>query len=419
VDLVAEHEAQAVMAGQLVGRRRRAALVEIGRRCAQDTPVRRCQRQGYEAGARRLAIAKGRLPLTAIAAWEMLFDRLGIAPGKQPSGKTLLIIGASGGVGSIMTQLAARLTSLTLIGTASRPETQAWAKELGAHHVIDHGQPIAGELKRIGFPTVGYIVSLTQTDAHFAQIVEAIAPQGKFGLIDDPVSVDVTQLKRKAVSLHWEFMFTRALFGTEDMIGQHRLLNEVAGLVDAGLIRTTLAEHFGSINAANLKRAHARSSRARRAARWCWRTGTELDVFARSGHEHPSITPGSHGLGRHRRPRRMAPGAGAAVIVGAGGRDGYGPQQTQGFSHEVALAPLDLLAGVKADHAPCAVPRGLRASMVAAVGSALRPIRSHHCWRSRSCMASLTLKTSVTRYRLHELRANEVLTAVRCRRGCA
>lgn len=197
------------------------------------------------------------LPLTAITAWEMLFDRLGIAPGKQPSGKTLLIIGASGGVGSIMTQLAARLTSLTLIGTASRPETRTWVKELGAHHVIDHGQPIAGELKRIGFPTVDYIVSLTQTDGHFAQIVEAIAPQGKFGLIDDPVSVDVTQLKRKAVSLHWEFMFTRALFGTEDMIGQHRLLNEVAGLVDAGLIRTTLAERFGSINAANLKRAHA------------------------------------------------------------------------------------------------------------------------------------------------------------------
>ena len=111
------------------------------------------------------------LPLTTITAWEMLFDRLGVAPGKQPGGKTLLIIGASGGVGSILTQLAARLTSLTVIGTASRPETQAWVKELGAHHVIDHSQPIAEELRRIGFASVDYIVSLTQTDAHFAQIV--------------------------------------------------------------------------------------------------------------------------------------------------------------------------------------------------------------------------------------------------------
>lgn len=197
------------------------------------------------------------LPLTAITAWEMLFDRLGIAPGKQPSNKTLLIIGASGGVGSILTQLASRLTSLTVIGTASRPETQAWVKELGAHHVIDHSQPIAAELKFIGFPVVDYIVSLTNTDEHLAQIVEAIAPQGKFGLIDDPSSLDATVFKRKAVSIHWELMFTRSLFGTDDMLGQHRLLNEVADLVDAGLIRTTLAERFGSINAANLKRAHA------------------------------------------------------------------------------------------------------------------------------------------------------------------
>ena len=197
------------------------------------------------------------LPLTSISAWEMLFDRLVIRPGKQPSHKTLLIIGASGGVGSIMIQLASRLTSLTVIGTASRPETQAWVKELGAHHVIDHSKPIAEELGRIGFPTVDYIVSLTQTEAHIAQIVEAIAPQGKFGLIDDPAVLDATRFKRKAVSIHWELMFTRSLFGTEDMIGQHRLLNEVAGLVDAGLVRTTLAERFGTINAANLKTAHA------------------------------------------------------------------------------------------------------------------------------------------------------------------
>lgn len=205
------------------------------------------------------------LPLTAITAWEMLFDRLAIAPGKQPNPKSLLIIGAAGGVGSIMTQLARRLTGLTVIGSASRPETQAWVQDLGAHHVIDHGRPIAEELKRIGFATVDYIVSLTHTDAHFEQIVEAIAPQGKFGLIDDPRSLDVTQLKRKSVSLHWESMFTRSLFGTADLMGQHRLLNEVAELVDAGLLRSTLAERFGSINAHNLKRAHAllESGRAR------------------------------------------------------------------------------------------------------------------------------------------------------------
>ena len=197
------------------------------------------------------------MPLTAITAWEMLFDRLGIAPGKKPEGKTLLIIGASGGVGSIMTQLASRLTSLTVIGTASRPETQAWVKELGAHHVIDHGKPLALELQAIGLPTVDYVVSLTQTEAHLTQIIEAIAPQGKFGLIDDPKALDVMPFKRKSVSIHWEMMATRTMFQTADMINQHHLLNEVAALVDAGLVRTTLAERFGSINAENLKRAHA------------------------------------------------------------------------------------------------------------------------------------------------------------------
>lgn len=197
------------------------------------------------------------LPLTAITAWEMLFDRLGLKPGKQPSNERLLIIGASGGVGSIMTQLACRLTALTTIGTASRPETQAWVRELGAHHVIDHSQPLSEELKRIGIADVTHIVSLTQTDQHFEQIVEIVAPQGKFGLIDDPATLDVNKLKRKSVSLHWEFMFTRPLFRTEDTIGQHRLLTELAELIDSGLIRTTVGEHFGSINAANLKRAHA------------------------------------------------------------------------------------------------------------------------------------------------------------------
>ena len=197
------------------------------------------------------------LPLTSITAWEMLFDRLGLAQDTTPNSATLLVIGAAGGVGSIMVQLARQLTGLTVIGTASRPHTQAWVRELGAHHVIDHSQPIAQELKRIGIAQVDFIVSLTQTDQHFAGIAEAIAPQGKFGLIDDPKDLNVTLLKRKSVSLHWESMFTRSLFGTDDMAAQGRLLSRLAELVDAGRLRTTVGEHFGTINAANLKRAHA------------------------------------------------------------------------------------------------------------------------------------------------------------------
>ncbi|HNB67562.1 MAG TPA: zinc-binding alcohol dehydrogenase family protein [Accumulibacter sp.] len=198
------------------------------------------------------------LPLTAITAWEMLFDRLRIAPGKRPTDERLLIVGAGGGVGSILVQLARRLTGLTVIGTASRAETQSWVRELGAHHVLDHSRPLADELKRIGFADVSHVVSLTHSEEHFAQIVEVLAPQGCFGLIDDPATpLDVRKLKAKSVSLHWELMFTRSLFQTADMIAQHRLLCELAALVDAGLVRTTLGEHYGRIDAANLRRAHA------------------------------------------------------------------------------------------------------------------------------------------------------------------
>lgn len=197
------------------------------------------------------------LPLTSVTAWEMLFDRLEIVPGKKASDDALLIIGAAGGVGSIMVQLARRMTGLTVIGTASRPETQDWVKQLGVHAVIDHHQGLVKELKRIGAPQPRYIASLTHTDQHFAEIAEAIAPQGKFGLIDDPEPIDVRLLKRKSVSLHWELMYTRSLFATPDMQAQHAILSEMAELVDAGLIRTTVGEHYGSINAANLKRAHA------------------------------------------------------------------------------------------------------------------------------------------------------------------
>ncbi|GGP26007.1 zinc-binding alcohol dehydrogenase family protein [Silvimonas amylolytica] len=197
------------------------------------------------------------LPLTAITAWELLFDRLQVLANNAPSGKKLLIIGAAGGVGSIMVQLARQLTGLTVIGTASRPETRQWVTELGAHHVIDHRQPLSEELKRIGVGQVDYVASLNQTDAHFKEIVESLVPQGKLALIDDPDAIDVRELKRKSLSLHWEFMFTRSMFGTDDMIKQHDLLSRLASLIDAGILRTTLAEHFGTINAANLKKAHA------------------------------------------------------------------------------------------------------------------------------------------------------------------
>lgn len=195
------------------------------------------------------------LPLTAITAWELLFDRLGVTA--QTEG-ALLIVGAAGGVGSILTQLARQLTKLTVIGTASRPETQAWVRELGAHHVIDHGQPLAAELQRVGVPAVTHVASLTQTHQHYAEIVKALAPQGCLGLIDDPAEpLDVMPLKGKSLSLRWESMFTRSMFQTADMQAQHELLEQVARLVDEGKVRSTLAEHFGLINAANLKRAHA------------------------------------------------------------------------------------------------------------------------------------------------------------------
>lgn len=202
------------------------------------------------------------LPLTAITAWELLFDRLQL---RDAEGR-LLIVGAAGGVGSIMIQLARALSRVTVIGTASRPDTAEWVRELGAHHVIDHRRPLAEALREAGIESVTHAASLTHTDQHYAQIVEALAPQGRLGLIDDPAHpLDVLALKRKSLSLHWELMFTRSLYRTDDMAEQGRLLDQVADLVDAGRLRSTLGEHYGIINAANLKRAHAllESGRAR------------------------------------------------------------------------------------------------------------------------------------------------------------
>ncbi|MBB3743184.1 NADPH2:quinone reductase [Rhizobium sp. BK591] len=201
--------------------------------------------------------AAAALPLTSITAYEALFDRLKVQDAVSGAARSILIVGGAGGVGSIAIQIARALTDLTVIATASRPETQGWVKELGAHHVVDHSKPIAPQVAALGIGAPGFIFSTTNTDSHIGDIVEAIAPQGRFALIDDPKTLDIVPLKRKAISVHWELMFTRPLYGTPDMIEQHKLLNKVSELVDAGKIRTTLSEIVGPISAANLKKAHA------------------------------------------------------------------------------------------------------------------------------------------------------------------
>lgn len=201
--------------------------------------------------------AAAALPLTAITAYEALFDRLKVQDAVSGAARAILIIGGAGGVGSIAIQIARTLTDLIVIATASRPETQEWVKDLGAHHVVDHSKPVAPQVEAFGIGAPGFIFSTTNTDSHIADVVEAIAPQGRFALIDDPKTLDIVPFKRKAASVHWELMFTRPLYGTPDMIEQHKLLNKVSELVDAGKIRTTLSEIVGPINAANLKKAHA------------------------------------------------------------------------------------------------------------------------------------------------------------------
>lgn len=205
-----------------------------------------------------LSFAQGAaLPLTSITAWELLFDRLGAVPGKSVDPRTLLITGGAGGVGSILIQLARRLTGLTVVATATRPESQKWCLDLGAHAVIDHGKPMKEQIEKLKLAPVALVASLTFTDQHYKSIAEFMAPQGRFGLIDDPPEFTVSTFKGKAISVHWESMFTRSSFQTPDMIAQHHLLNDVADLIDKGVLRTTLDQTFGTINAANLKRAHA------------------------------------------------------------------------------------------------------------------------------------------------------------------
>ncbi len=252
-------------AGVVVDRGNEAAAFSIGDEVYYAGEL---ERQGsnaeYQAVDERLVGRKPRsigfaqaaaLPLTSITAWELLFDRLGIR--ENETGSSLLVSGAAGGVGSILVQLARRLTGLTIIGTASRQETVQWVSEMGAHHVVDHTKPLADQLKVLQVPPVKYITSLTATARNFAQLVEVLAPQGKIGLIDDPASLDVVPLKRKAASLHWEFMFARSMWKTPDMAEQGRLLNRVSDLIDRGELRSTQTQEFSPISVENLKKAHA------------------------------------------------------------------------------------------------------------------------------------------------------------------
>ncbi|MBC7719379.1 MAG: zinc-binding alcohol dehydrogenase family protein [Chitinophagaceae bacterium] len=196
------------------------------------------------------------LPLTSITAYELLFDRLGVPHGSG-QGQTLLVVGGAGGVGSMLIQLARQLTQLRVLATASRTETRQWCLDLGAHSVIDHSKPLAAELLAGGFGQVDMVAALTHTQHHYLHIIESLKPQGAMAVIDDLSGLDIMALKTKSIALHWEMMFTRSMFKTPDMAAQGQLLAHIAQLVDAGSLRTTLGSHFGTINAANLRKAHA------------------------------------------------------------------------------------------------------------------------------------------------------------------
>ncbi|MDL2399921.1 zinc-binding alcohol dehydrogenase family protein [Rhizobium mayense] len=197
------------------------------------------------------------LPLTSLTAWEAFFDRLEVkkpVPGAAPA---IVVIGGAGGVGSIAIQIARQFTDLTVIATASRPETQAFVRSLGAHYVIDHAKPLAQQIAALGIGAPAFVFSTTQTKEHVSEIAELIAPQGRFCLIDDPAGFDIMLFKRKAVSIHHELMFTRPIYGTPDMGEQGWILDEISAAADEGRIRTTATQHLGPIDAENLKKAHA------------------------------------------------------------------------------------------------------------------------------------------------------------------
>jgi zinc-binding alcohol dehydrogenase family protein len=203
------------------------------------------------------------LPLTSITAWETLFERLGVDRDADNSDRTLLILGGAGGVGSIAIQLA-KWSGLIVIATASRPETQDWVKGLGADHVVDHRQPLPPQLAAIGHKEVNFIANFNNTDAYWVVMAESIKPQGRIvSIVENDHPVEIGLLKSKSASFGWVFMFTRAMFQTADMAEQGKILDRIAQLVDAGIIRTTLTERLSPISASNMRAAHAKSESGR------------------------------------------------------------------------------------------------------------------------------------------------------------
>ncbi len=197
------------------------------------------------------------LPLTTITAWEGMFERMGISRTGAHAGKTLLIIAGAGGVGSIAIQLAKKLAGLHVIATASRPESKIWVSALGADHVIDHAKELAPQLEALGTKEVDYIFCLNNTDRWFPAFAPIIKPLGRMcTIVSAQKPVDLTPLMGKSASLSWEFMFTRSTYQTPDMIEQHKLLDQTAAMIEAGVLKTTLTTHLGKINAANVKQAH-------------------------------------------------------------------------------------------------------------------------------------------------------------------
>ena len=196
------------------------------------------------------------LPLTSITAYEAFFERLGIDRDGADSGQSLLIIGGAGGVGSIGIQLA-KHAGLVVFATASRPETIAWVKELGADHVVNHRQPLVEQIRALGVQYIDHIAIFNDM-RHWHEAVELIRPQGHIVSIDQTdLPLPMAGMKTKAAALHWEFMFARAMYNTPDMIEQHRLLNFVADEIDAGHIKTTITKVLQPINAENMRKAHA------------------------------------------------------------------------------------------------------------------------------------------------------------------
>jgi NADPH:quinone reductase len=198
--------------------------------------------------------AAAALPLTSITAWEAMFDRLDVAKTVPGAARAILVLGGAGGVGSIAIQLARQLTDLTIVGTASRPETTAWAREMGAHHVVDHRAPLAPQVRAIGLGDPAFIFATAPIGGLLHDLAELIAPQGRIALINGEAA-DLFVFRPKSVSIHHELMFTRPLFQTADMEAQHRLLNEVAKLVDAGRVRSTARELW----AHRRRQSHARN----------------------------------------------------------------------------------------------------------------------------------------------------------------